>query len=934
MYSLLVMTISGSIIALLLMVLRYTVLRKMPSTVYYYAWLLVLLRFALPLPGLVPTTVATADFTPAPTSPAVYSEMNAQENVQKDVQAVTFENVQENTQQVSEFDYSDVSKNDTTVSNTAPKAAETQQMTVTETAPKASISIDWKSPVLWLSVWAIGAVVSMGITVLSYFHYNFNLKKKLMEPDGFTKAVYDSIPGRKPALYISDSARTPLLLGVFKPMIVLPYRKYNEELLLNILRHELTHYRRFDTLYKWVASAILAMHWFNPVAWFIHREFNRACELSCDEMLLRSMDRDEKQSYGNSLLLMAAQSPLPSAVVATSFATEKRNLKERLVQIMNYKKSGTRLLSTFLAVVLLTGCAVTAGPFENGSGKGSENGSGNGSEYMSPAPGTAGGTVKVKTVDEFLAAIAPNTVIELAEGNYDLSKASNYDAESNSKYYSWEHDVGENEKSAELIIHDVEGLTIRGAGIGNTTIEAVPRFVNVINFSNCSNITISDLTAGHTKGQGVCTGGVLLVMDSSDFTVDSCGLFGCGTTGVHGINSKKINVTNCNIYECSVSAINVGDCEDVLVSGCDIHNNGEKDDLYIADRLFESYESSNFTVYNCKVHDNKTEGLIYTRGSHNIMFLSNDVTNNTFTQSTFYFESVGTIVDGCHFEGNTSEGWYIDGARIKAIDINSKELDADELKAMGLRDIKPETVTPKEEPTPAPTMTPMDVAPGTEITVKTVDEFLSAIGSDRTIVLDGTNFKLTTAMNYGTGETELYNWCKTPDGPSLIIYDVKNLTIKAKNSDPAATTFETVPLSSDVLSFIRCENITVTGFTIGHTKKKDSSYGGALDFEECSNIKIEKMRINGCGGKGIHTNSCNDIDIINTEIFDCDNGAGWFTDTNGINFVDCNIHDINWRTLLFYSCEKRTWNGKELDLTKWCFDIKPDGTLEGRDTSE
>ena len=53
MNTMLVLTLSGSVLALLLTGLRYTVLKKMPSTVYYYAWLLVLLRFALPLPGLV-----------------------------------------------------------------------------------------------------------------------------------------------------------------------------------------------------------------------------------------------------------------------------------------------------------------------------------------------------------------------------------------------------------------------------------------------------------------------------------------------------------------------------------------------------------------------------------------------------------------------------------------------------------------------------------------------------------------------------------------------------------------------------------------------------------------------------------------------------------------------------------------------------------------
>ena len=54
METLFALTLSGSILALLLIALRYLILKKMPSTVYYYAWLLVLLRFLLPLPGLLP----------------------------------------------------------------------------------------------------------------------------------------------------------------------------------------------------------------------------------------------------------------------------------------------------------------------------------------------------------------------------------------------------------------------------------------------------------------------------------------------------------------------------------------------------------------------------------------------------------------------------------------------------------------------------------------------------------------------------------------------------------------------------------------------------------------------------------------------------------------------------------------------------------------
>ena len=212
MYSLLLMTISGSVLALLLMCLRYTGLRKMPSTVYYYAWLLVLLRFTLPLPGLIPATGATTADTTVSEVPAAYSEIY----------------VQENQGHVSGIDHGDGVKIDTaetTGSQVTLNETETHQMTVSEAVPKAAPAIDWRSPALWLSVWASGAFVSMGITVFSYFHFSFNLKKKLMEPDSFTKAVYASIPGRKPALYFSDSARTPMLLGVFKPKFVLPRRE-------------------------------------------------------------------------------------------------------------------------------------------------------------------------------------------------------------------------------------------------------------------------------------------------------------------------------------------------------------------------------------------------------------------------------------------------------------------------------------------------------------------------------------------------------------------------------------------------------------------------------------------------------------------------------------------------------------------------------------
>ena len=66
MNTILTLTLSGSALALLLLLLRAVFARRMPSTVYYYAWLLVLLRFVLPLPGLVPALSPSAQPEPTP----------------------------------------------------------------------------------------------------------------------------------------------------------------------------------------------------------------------------------------------------------------------------------------------------------------------------------------------------------------------------------------------------------------------------------------------------------------------------------------------------------------------------------------------------------------------------------------------------------------------------------------------------------------------------------------------------------------------------------------------------------------------------------------------------------------------------------------------------------------------------------------------------
>ena len=343
MKTLLALTLSGSALTVMLAALRYLILKKMPSTVYYYAWLLVLLRFLLPLPGLVPGPEAPVQ--PA-SAPAAYGEAaDDSANVRRPVPAPEI-TAPEYPNKPAEAQM----KNDTVGQREAAAPAE-KQKTV----------FDLRSSAFWFAVWAAGAAISLGITVVSYLRFTGRLRRTLQTPELSVRRLYDRLPGHRPALYSSTALKTPLMCGVIHPRIILPARPADGEQLTNILRHELMHYRRRDTLYKWFSVVVLSLHWFNPLTRVARREMDRACELSCDEMLLRTMDRTQKQSYGNTLLNMAAGTPLPAGVVATTFSTEKRNLKERLEQIMTYKKSGTRLAAAVLALILLPGCGMAAG---------------------------------------------------------------------------------------------------------------------------------------------------------------------------------------------------------------------------------------------------------------------------------------------------------------------------------------------------------------------------------------------------------------------------------------------------------------------------------------------------------------------------------------------------------------------------------------------
>ena len=160
-------------------------------------------------------------------------------------------------------------------------------------------------------IWGLAAVVIFLIKMRVYQSFTRSLLAENEEiVEGKPREILDSCESimrlkTKVRLYRSAEIASPVLLGVWKPALILPAGNIEEETLVYVFRHELTHCRRRDSLYKWMIQLVICVHWFNPFIYRLGKEIGQACELACDEAVLSGLDRMEQKRYGDMLIAFA-----------------------------------------------------------------------------------------------------------------------------------------------------------------------------------------------------------------------------------------------------------------------------------------------------------------------------------------------------------------------------------------------------------------------------------------------------------------------------------------------------------------------------------------------------------------------------------------------------------------------------------------------------
>lgn len=354
-------SITASLIVLAVVVIRMF-LKKAPGIFSYVLWIVVFLRFLIPVSW-------EADFAIMP----ALSVVQVRESHSKNVTEHTYtpnelqtesDNGQAGvpgTDSAAEMPYAGTSyaEEDSEAEENIylpnEMIEETEYLITDENGSSMEISIAGRNMEISAQMVRILTCVWLGAALLLilYMLASYGIFMGRLHR---TSAEVVTEEGKKRSLYIwtSSAVKTPFVAGIFCPVVYLPETLTIQQREL-ILEHEKVHMKRLDYLAKPFMGLVCCIHWFNPFVWLAFYLMERDMESSCDEAVLRKIGYDRKKEYANTLLSIAETGVWkPGHPIAFG----ENSIKSRIKRTVKLKKAKpivvvTGAVVTVVAVILL-----------------------------------------------------------------------------------------------------------------------------------------------------------------------------------------------------------------------------------------------------------------------------------------------------------------------------------------------------------------------------------------------------------------------------------------------------------------------------------------------------------------------------------------------------------------------------------------------------
>ena len=148
--------------------------------------------------------------------------------------------------------------------------------------------------------------------------------------------IHSEIP-----VYSAAFLKSPIIAGLLKPCIYLPIHlisDYTETDMRYMLLHELQHYKHHDAIASYLMNLAGVVYWFNPLVWYALKEMRNDREVACDTSVLKMLEENDYEDYGNTLINFAEKVSLIPFPFAAGLGGNMKQMKRRIINIASYRK--------------------------------------------------------------------------------------------------------------------------------------------------------------------------------------------------------------------------------------------------------------------------------------------------------------------------------------------------------------------------------------------------------------------------------------------------------------------------------------------------------------------------------------------------------------------------------------------------------------------
>ncbi len=349
------MAFYGSIMILIVLLLRGLLKNKLPKFVFPVLWCVVLVRLLVPFSLSSPLSIKLTEDSPLWLPVQFANRLLEQYETNEAFSIAALTQSTSAADSVMEAavveDIASTAEQGTSATDSVMEAAVVEDIVVSESETGASI---FPRYIPLIPIYFIGIFVTVGILLLQKYRYSAKLKNRLLiEHNNTINTLLHEMQMGHILVFSNDEIASPLVCGLLTPCIYLPTRMdfQNTELLRHIFTHETMHIKRKDNWIKAVMLLALCLNWYNPLVWMMSKCLSADLEAACDEAVLRLYpDEDQRKSYAFSLLAMAITGNRPTLLYS---AFSKTEVEKRIQSILQYKKASSLLLIT--AVLFVAG---------------------------------------------------------------------------------------------------------------------------------------------------------------------------------------------------------------------------------------------------------------------------------------------------------------------------------------------------------------------------------------------------------------------------------------------------------------------------------------------------------------------------------------------------------------------------------------------------